>query len=99
MSCMASEPTIGALGGGGFSMEPENLALVRYILAQAGTGGDFDPPPQEARLLRGFERGFSGPVVFGFVPTPVLPVEVRTGLSRQIDVCFVVNVADESLDD
>ena len=38
MSCMASEPTIGALGGGGFSMEPENLALVRYILAQAGTG-------------------------------------------------------------
>jgi len=24
-----------AMGGGGFSMEPENLALDRYILAQA----------------------------------------------------------------
>ena len=34
---MASEPTIVALGGGGFSMEPANLALDRYILAQTGT--------------------------------------------------------------
>lgn len=34
---MATEPTIVALGGGGFSMEPENLALDRYILAQTGT--------------------------------------------------------------
>lgn len=29
-------PQIIAMGGGGFSMEPDNLALDRYILAQAG---------------------------------------------------------------
>lgn len=33
---MDREPTIIPLGGGGFSMEPENLALDRYILAQTG---------------------------------------------------------------
>jgi peptidase E len=33
---MLSQPTIIAIGGGGFSMEPENLALDRYILEQSG---------------------------------------------------------------
>jgi peptidase E len=33
---MAIEPQIIAMGGGGFSMEPENLALDRYVLAATG---------------------------------------------------------------
>ena len=33
---MDREPTIIPMGGGGFSMEPENLALDRYILSHAG---------------------------------------------------------------
>lgn len=33
---MSREPTIIPMGGGGFSMAPENLALDRYILSHAG---------------------------------------------------------------
>jgi dipeptidase E len=35
---MAGPAQIIALGGGGFSMEPENLSLDRYILAASGVG-------------------------------------------------------------
>ena len=33
---MAGPRTLAALGGGGFSMEPENLALDRWLLSLTG---------------------------------------------------------------
>ena len=84
------------LGGGGFSMEPENLALDRYILSQCATNRPnvcFVPTASgdSERYVANFQRAFN---TLSCVPTtlnlfPMPPTRDLEGFVRSQDVIYV----------